>query len=53
MEDTSGLSGPGHYNKVALLMRWPLTVYVAMPKYSPIGSVKGGSSPSQRECVWV
>ena len=24
MEDTSGLSGPGHYNKVALLMRWRL-----------------------------
>ena len=25
MEDTSGLSDPGHYNKVALLMRWPLS----------------------------
>ena len=25
MEDTSGLSGPGHYNKLALLMKWPLS----------------------------
>ena len=25
MEDASGLSGPGHYNKVALLMRWTLS----------------------------
>ena len=25
MEDTSGLSGPGHYNNVALLLRWPLS----------------------------
>ena len=25
MEDTSGLSGPGHYDKVALLLRWPLS----------------------------
>ena len=25
MEGTSELSGPGHYNKVALLLRWPLS----------------------------
>ena len=25
MEDTSGLSGPGHYNKVTFVMRWSLS----------------------------
>jgi len=38
MENTFGLSIPGHYNEVALLMRWPLSevsLYLAMAEWTP------------------